>query len=311
MRVLSTVTGEILTEEQIPERRLAAILAGDIAGYSRMMHEDEERTLAALTVHRKIVEDLITSANGQIFNTAGDGVLAEFPSVVEAYHCAVAIQRALARENEDKPDSERLELRIGINVGDVMVKDGDVFGDGVNIASRIEALAEAGGICISRAVRDQLRDRQDMNFADLGEHQLKNIPRPVRAFRAVFDRDADPTLSEVVRQTGSEAPQPASEAEPESDPAEIAFWQTVQESDHDAEYRLYLERYPNGAFAELAQARLRGESSAEDTSVELMFWDSVRESSNAAMIRAYLDKYPEGQFRTLAEIILGTLSRRT
>ncbi len=299
----------VLTEEKTPERRLAAIMAADVAGYSRLMHEDEERTLAALTAHRKIVDDLIVQANGQIFNTAGDSVLAEFPSVVEAYHCAIAIQRALARAHASSPDMPHLELRIGINVGDVMAKDGDLFGDGVNIASRLEALAEPGGICITRAVRDQLRDRGDMTFSDLGEHSLKNIARPVRAFRAVFDRSAEPVLPESIRRSEAVA-QPEPQEEPDSRSVEIAFWETVQASDDDAEYRIYLERYPDGAFADLAHARLHGVSSAEDSGVELMFWDSVRNSDDPAMLRAYLEKYPNGEFRSLAEIVLAKLTKK-
>jgi len=141
------------------ERKLAAILAADFEGYSRLMHADEERTLVTLTGHRSVVDDLIVRVRGQIFGTAGDSVLAEFPSVVDAYACAVAIQQALTRANSDLPENDRMLLRIGINVGDVMVKDGDIFGDGVNIAARVEALASPGGICVTRGVRDHLRDR--------------------------------------------------------------------------------------------------------------------------------------------------------
>ena len=184
----------VASEDAPPTRRLAAILAADVVGFSRLMHEDEERTLAALTAQRKIIDPLVVEANGQIFNTAGDSVLAEFPSVVEAYHSAVAIQRALFRSNLDLPESLQLEMRIGINVGDVMIKDDEVFGDGVNIACRLEALCEPGGICVTRAARDQLRDRGEMTFADLGEHQVKNIARPVRVFRVIFDRNEEPAL---------------------------------------------------------------------------------------------------------------------
>jgi class 3 adenylate cyclase len=162
------------------ERKLAAILAADVEGYSRLMHADEERTLATLTAHREIVDNLILGAHGQIFGTAGDSVLAEFPSVVEAFHCAVAIQQALAKANAVLPPEQRMQFRIGINIGDVMVKEGDIFGDGVNIAARLEGLAEPGGICVTRGVRDHLRDRVDIPFEDLGEHSVKNISRPMR-----------------------------------------------------------------------------------------------------------------------------------
>lgn len=126
------------------ERKLAAIMAADFEGYSRLMHDDEEQTLATLTRHREIVDGLINAAHGQIFGTAGDSVLAEFPSVVEAYNCAITIQQALAKANAALQIGQGMHLRIGINVGDVMVKDDDIFGDGVNIAARLEAMAEPG-----------------------------------------------------------------------------------------------------------------------------------------------------------------------
>ena len=179
------------------ERRLAAIFAADVDGYSRLMHADEEATLEILTAHRAIVDELIVGANGVIFGTAGDSVLAEFPSVVEALHSAIAIQQALRRANAALPEERRMNLRIGINVGDVLVKEGDIFGDGVNIAARLEALAEPGGICVSRAARDPLRDRVAVTFEDLGEHTVKNIARPVRVFRVLFDQDAEPEAARV------------------------------------------------------------------------------------------------------------------
>lgn len=291
------------------ERKLAAIFAADFEGYSRLMHADEERTLETLTAHRAVVDDMINAARGQIFGTAGDSVLAEFPSVVEAYSCAVAIQQALSRANAALPDEQRMLLRIGINVGDVMVKEGDIFGDGVNIAARVEALAEPGGVCVTRGVRDHLRDRVETAFEDLGEHNVKNIPRPVRVFRAIFDPDAEPAMPDSTRTTDEPVVPRAGEAMKAGtgSSAEIAFWQSVQASDDDAEYRIYLDRYPQGTFADLARARLEGASAVEDPGIELAFWDTVRNSGNSAMVRAYLDKYPRGKFKTLAEILLGTL----
>lgn len=289
------------------ERKLAAILAADFEGYSRLMHADEERTLTTLTAHRSVVDDLIVRARGQIFGTAGDSVLAEFPSVVGAYACAVAIQQALARANSDLPESDRLLLRIGINVGDVMVKDGDIFGDGVNIAARVEALAPPGGICVTRGVRDHLRDRVGTRFSDLGEHAVKNILRPVRVFQAMFDPNGESSLPEVhpLPQEAEPAGLPVSSSEEATDEAtEIAFWQSVQASDDDTEYRIYLESYPDGTFADLARARLEGTSRIEEPGVELAFWETVRSSEDPTMIRAYLDKYPDGEFRALAEILL-------
>lgn len=291
------------------ERKLAAILAADVEGYSRLMHVDEERTLATLTTHRKIVDDLITAGRGQISGTAGDGLLAEFASVIDAFYCAIAIQQALAVANADLPDEAKMLFRIGINVGDVMVKDDGIFGDGVNIAARVEALAEPGGICVTRGVRDHLRDRMDTEFEDLGEHSVKNIARSVRVFRVLFDPlgrsdlpggIAEPRLSPMM-----------SQATPEGDAAEVAFWQSVQASDDDREYRLYLDRFPDGTFAEIARSRLSGQSSVErpdDPSVELAFWETVKDSGNKDMIEAYLRKYPHGEFRELADIMLAANS---
>jgi class 3 adenylate cyclase len=293
------------------ERKLAAILAADVVGYSRLMHEDEARTLATLTAHRTIIDHLILAAHGQIFGTAGDSVLAEFPSVVEAFHCAVAIQQALARENAALPEEQRMPLRIGINVGDVLVKDGDIFGDGVNIAARLESLAKPGDICVTRGVRDHLRDLIDAEFEDLGEQSVKNISRPVRVFRVLFDVNAEPSL----RFDGPRPPEGSRASEAKSgrsaqavaQSVEVAFWQSVQASDDDDEYRIYLERFPDGAFADLARTRLAGLSTIEDPSVEVAFWDTVRDSGSRAMVQAYLDKYPEGKFRSLAEIMIKAL----
>jgi adenylate cyclase len=293
------------------ERKLAAILAADFEGYSRLMHIDEERTLATLTAHRLIVDDLVAAARGQIFGTAGDSVLAEFPSVVDAYSCAVAIQQSLSRANAALPEAHRMLLRIGINVGDVMMKDGDIFGDGVNIAARVEALTEPGGVCVTRGVRDHLRDRLETAFEDLGEHQVKNIPRPVRVFRAIFDLHGDSTLPASFARPHEESAEGEGASEDGAGGAgEIAFWQSVQASDDDSEYQIYLDRYPEGTFAELARARLHGDSTVEEPGVELAFWETVRAANSAAMIEAYLTKYPNGEFKALAEILLQELGGR-
>ena len=290
------------------ERQLAAILAADFEGYSRLMHGDEERTLATLTAHRSIVDDLVATAHGQIFGTAGDSVLAEFPSVVDAYSCAIAIQQSLSRANAALPEAHRMLLRIGINVGDVMMKDGDIFGDGVNIAARVEALTEPGGVCVTRGVRDHLRDRLETAFEDLGEHQVKNIPRPVRVFRAIFDLNGDFALpASFVRPKDELAASEVASENSAGGAAEIAFWQSVQASDDDSEYQIYLDRYPEGTFVELARARLHGDSTVEEPGVELAFWETVRAANNAAMIEAYITKYPNGEFKALAEIFLQEL----
>jgi adenylate cyclase len=175
-------------EERV-ERRLAAILAADVAGYSRLIGGDEEGTLAALkAIRRELGDPQIAERRGRIVKTTGDGLLVEFPSVVDAVRCAVEVQRGMAARNADIPATRRIEFRIGVNLGDVIIEDGDILGDGVNVAARLEALAEPGGICVSRVVRDQVRDRIDLAFEDLGERQLKNIARPVRVYRISMAR---------------------------------------------------------------------------------------------------------------------------
>jgi adenylate cyclase len=169
------------------ERRLAAILAVDVAGYSRLMGEDEEGTLPALrAVRRELADPKIAEHRGRIVKTTGDGLLVELASVVDAVRCAVEVQREMLVRNAATPTERRIEFRMGINVGHIIIEDGDIFGDGVNIAARLEALAEAGGICLSAAAHEQVRDRRDIAFDDLGEQQVKNITRPVRTYGVAF-----------------------------------------------------------------------------------------------------------------------------
>jgi adenylate cyclase len=171
-----------MSEGQV-ERRLAAILAVDVAGYSRLMGADEEGTLAALrTVRRALCDPKIADHRGRIVKTMGDGLLVEFASVVDAVRCAVEVQREMIARNAAAPAGRRIEFRMGTNVGDIIIEDGDIFGDGVNIAARLEALAEPGGICLSAAAHEQVRDRLDLAFDDLAEQQVKNIRRPVRTY---------------------------------------------------------------------------------------------------------------------------------
>lgn len=168
-----------------PERRLAAVLAADMVGFSRLMEVDEAGTLARLKTHRvELIDPAISKNRGIIIKTTGDGMLAEFHSVVDAVLCAAEVQRRMARRNADVPPPRWIQFRIGINLGDVIVDQNDIFGDGVNVAARLEALAEPGGICVSGAVRDQVGDRLDgVQFDDLGEQNVKNIARPIRVFR--------------------------------------------------------------------------------------------------------------------------------
>ena len=165
------------------ERKLSAIFAADIAGYSLLMGHDEVGTLARLRACREVMDRLIASHRGRIFNTAGDSVLADFASAVDAVRCAVVVQEAIGEENEGRSEDQAMRFRIGIHVGDIIVQGDNLFGDAVNVAARLEAIAEAGGICVSRVVRDQVRDKVDYAFEDLGEQQVKNIARPVRVYR--------------------------------------------------------------------------------------------------------------------------------
>jgi class 3 adenylate cyclase len=165
------------------ERRLAAILAADVVGYSRIIGADEEGTLRRLKAVRAEVIDLqIAEYHGRIVKTTGDGLLVEFASVVDALRCAAEIQAAMAERNTALPADKRIEFRIGINVGDIVVEDGDIFGDGVNVAARLEGLAEPGGICVSARVREDAAGKVELAFRDMGEQQLRNIARPVRAY---------------------------------------------------------------------------------------------------------------------------------
>jgi class 3 adenylate cyclase len=167
-----------------PVRRLTAILAADVAGYSRLMGADEEGTHERLKTHlRDLIEPKIAEHRGRIVKNTGDGFLAEYPSVVDAVRCAVEVQRGVAERNAATPPEKRIEFRIGINLGDVIVETHDIFGDGVNVAARMEGLAEPGGILVSNTVHDHVRDRLPFAFEDLGEQQVKNIARPVRVYR--------------------------------------------------------------------------------------------------------------------------------
>ena len=191
-------------------RRLAAILAADVAGYSRLMGADEEGTLERLkALRRELLDPKIAEHRGRIVKTTGDGVLVEFASVVDAVRCAVAVQQAMPERNTGVAADNRIELRIGINLGDVIVEGDDLYGDGVNIAARIEALADPGGVFVSNTVHDQVRDRLPFVFEDLGEQQVKNIARPVRVYRVrdlthpALRRSPSPALRERVPTPGA------------------------------------------------------------------------------------------------------------
>src|ERR1700736_5611292 len=171
-----------MAEERV-ERRLCAILAADIAGYSALMGADEARTVRDLKGHQAVVLPMVGVFGGRVIDTAGDGVLAEFPSVLNAVKCAVAIQSKMAERNAAIEPERRMQFRVGINMGDVLYDEARIYGDGINVAARLEGIAEAGGICISSKVYEEISGRIDLACEDIGEQQLKNLARPVRAYQ--------------------------------------------------------------------------------------------------------------------------------
>ena len=191
-------------DAQRVERKLMAILAADVVGYSRLMGVDEAGTLAQLKAHRSdLIDPTIAAHHGRIVKTAGDGMLVAFPSVVDAVRCAVEVQREMAARNADLPEDRRMLFRVGINLGDVIIDGDDIHGDGVNVAARLESLCEAGGVCISRSVYDQVRNRLELDHEYLGEQEVKNIAEPVRAYRTLLHRAEEP------REETADAPAPA------------------------------------------------------------------------------------------------------
>src|ERR1700722_12515284 len=164
------------------KRKIAAIMAADIAGYSKLVAEDEEETLRRLESYRAVFQDFITRASGRIFNTSGDAVLAEFPSAVEAVRCAIDVQESLRTRNLGYPASRQMSFRICFTIGDVVERDGDLLGDGVNVAARLEGLAQPGSLCVSRTVYEQVANKLSVDFVDIGEQQVKNLPMPIHAY---------------------------------------------------------------------------------------------------------------------------------
>src|SRR6266436_7915211 len=172
------------------ERKLTAILCADVYGYSRLMGEDEEPRLRTLSSYRKLIDLLIEQHHGRFVNSAGDSVLAEFASVVNAVQCAVEIQTMLKAKNANLPPERRMEFRIGVNLGDVMVDGEQIYGDGVNVAARLAGLADPGGICISDTVHAQIKNKLALAYEDAGEQEVKNIARPVRVLRVMLEGEA-------------------------------------------------------------------------------------------------------------------------
>jgi len=283
-------------------RRLTTIVAADVEGYSRLTASDEEGTLAALRSHRDdLIDPKIAEYRGRIANTAGDSVLVEFPSVVEALRCAMEIQRAMHERNGDIPAERRIAFRMGINVGDVIEQDGDLLGDGVNVAARLEQLAAAGGICVSRSARDQVRDRLDVSFEDLGEITVKNIARPVRVFRLLLDKDASmqsPTLGVAPDSRHSDKPSIAVLAfdNMSDDPDQEYFADGIAEDVITAlsKFREFMVIARNSSFTYKGRA-VDMKRIARELGVQYVLEGSVRKAANKVRITAQLIDAPTGR----------------
>ena len=174
-------------KEKKAKRKLTAILSADVKGYSHLMQDDEEATVRTITTYRGVMSRLIQEHDGRVVDAKGDNVLAEFASVVDAVRCGVEIQKELKVRNEELPENRKMEFRIGINLGDVIEEEETIYGDGVNIAARLEGLAEGGGICISRMAFDNVKNKLDVGYEYLGEHSVKNIAEPVRVYKVLME----------------------------------------------------------------------------------------------------------------------------
>jgi adenylate cyclase len=283
------------------------------------MHSDEEATMATLSARRAVIDVLIAEHRGRIANTAGDSVLAEFASVLDAVSCAVTIQKAMVQANETA-DARPMHLRIGINVGDVMVKDGDIFGDGVNVAARLESLAPRDGICVSRAVWDHLRHRANFTFEDLGEQVVKNIAHPVRAYQLHMG-DLEATAAPENSAESNSSPELhsmlGSQLSADSEVSlELALWNSVKDGGQE-ELAAYLEHYPEGTFASLARTRQTAEEEdgtttasrikeATEDALDATFWDAIKDTQAPEELAAYLERHPDGHFAALARARLQT-----
>ena len=292
--------GEYMAKERPEERvdrRLAAIFAGDIAGYSRLMGADEEGTLRQLKAHRKeLVDPKITEHRGRIVKTTGDGMLVEFVSVVDAVRCAVDIQRGMVERNAEVPADKRIEFRIGINVGDIISDDNDIYGDGVNVAARLEALAEPGGIMVSRNVHDQVRDKLSFGFEDMGEQTVKNIARPIGVHRVSLAESAPLATAQSGAASKSE---PASSNRPSiavlpfanmsGDPEQEYFADGISEDIITglSKLRWFFVIARNSSFAYKGKA-VDVKRAARELGVRYVLEGSVRKGGNRVRITAQL-----------------------
>lgn len=293
-----------MSEQQI-KRKLSAILSADVVGYSRLMGEDEEGTMRRLAELRGITDSVIELHDGRVFNTAGDAVLAEFASPVEAVRSAIEIQNAVQTRNKDVPADKQMLFRIGVNLGDVMIKDGDLLGDGVNVAARLQSIAPPGGICISGSVHDQIEGKLDLSFAAMGEQNLKNISRAVRAFELTPGKPAGarpkpkpvavkssrgwllPTAIVLLIALGAGAYfggflpfGPGQDQE-----RERLAWEAVKESPNANAVQSFLAEFPNGVHAGVARGKLSALNDAERAANE-----KSRRDSDIARQQAELDR---------------------
>jgi adenylate cyclase len=283
-------------EVKAVERRLAVIFAADMVGYSRLMETDEAGTLARLRAHRlELIDPAIAKNRGRIIKTTGDGMLVEFGSVTEAVQCAAEIQRRMAKRNTDQPPARWIQFRIGINLGDVIIEDGDLFGDGVNIAARLEGLADAGGIYVSQAVRDQIGDRLDVAFEDLGEQTVKNLARPIRAFRVLLEEGAiaPPRPRSKAATAGAVTDKPAIAVLPfvnmSGDPEQEFFADGLTEDIITAlsRFRDLLVISRNSAFVHKGKA-VRIQDVAREFGVQYVVEGSVRKAGNRVRVTVQL-----------------------
>ena len=276
------------------ERRLAAILAADMVGYSRLMEADETGTLARLRTHRlELIDPAIAKNKGRIIKTTGDGMLVEFQSVTEAVQCAVEVQQRMARRNADVAPARWIQFRIGINLGDVIVEGDDILGDGVNVAARLEALAEPGGICVSAAVRDQVGTRLDLAFTDLGEQAVKNIARPIHAYAIVLDGSAPATAATPAATAGSAAAKPSIAVLPfanmSGDPEQEFFADGLTEDiiTELSRFRDLLVISRNSAFVHKGKP-VRVPAVAQEFGVQYVVEGSVRKAGNRVRVTVQL-----------------------
>jgi adenylate cyclase len=269
-------------------RKLAAILAADVAGYSRLTGLDEEGTLKRLRKHRReLINPAVALHRGRVVKTTGDGILIEFPSVVDAVRCALDVQRGMDGRNADMPTEQRIEFRVGINLGDVVVEGDDLLGDGVNVAARLEGIAEPGGICISEAAYHQIRDKLDLNFEDAGEQQLKNIARPVRTYRLRLDSTAKPKPALPLPEKPSIAVLPFQNMS--GDPEQEYFADGITEDIVTAlsRFRWFFVIARNSSFAYKGRS-VDVKQAARDLGVRYVLEGSVRRSGKRIRITAQL-----------------------